>query len=261
MRFFKDGDEIWIEPWRAAAFPVLKDLCVDRSAFDRVIAAGGFITANCGSAPDANDIPIAKEAADRAMDAAACIGCGACVAACPNGAAQLFTSAKLQHLNLSLIRVRDWSPIKGLTALTHLELTHSDLKSAGVLSGMKQLKRLNLSESKDLKDISGLRMLTDMEQLRLDDCPVTSLDAVAGMDGLHVLSAAGTKVTNISPLSNLSDLRSVDLQRTGVMNFDPLLGSAKSLRYLGLPKGTESEQYQAITDENHKLKPEIAKRK
>jgi succinate dehydrogenase / fumarate reductase iron-sulfur subunit len=99
MRFFKDGDEIWIEPWRAAAFPVLKDLCVDRSAFDRVIASGGFITANCGSAPDANDIPIAKEAADRAMDAAACIGCGACVAACPNGSAMLFVAAKIAHLH------------------------------------------------------------------------------------------------------------------------------------------------------------------
>jgi succinate dehydrogenase / fumarate reductase, iron-sulfur subunit len=99
MRFFKTGDEIWIEPWRAAAFPVIKDLCVDRSAFDRVIAAGGFITANAGSAPDANDIPIAKEASDLAMDAAACIGCGACVAACPNGSAMLFVAAKLSHLH------------------------------------------------------------------------------------------------------------------------------------------------------------------
>ena len=99
MRFFKDGDEIWIEPWRAAAFPVLKDLCVDRSAFDRVMTAGGFITANVGSAPDANDIPVAKEAADGAMDAAACIGCGACVAACPNGSAMLFVAAKLAHLH------------------------------------------------------------------------------------------------------------------------------------------------------------------
>src|SRR5512140_1711734 len=97
MRFFKNGDEIWIEPWRASAFPVLKDLCVDRSAFDRVIAAGGFITANTGSAPDANDIPVAKEAADRAMDAAACIACGACVAACPNGSAMLFVAAKIAH--------------------------------------------------------------------------------------------------------------------------------------------------------------------
>jgi len=99
MRFFKDGDEIWIEPWRAHAFPVIKDLCVDRSAFDRVIARGGFITANCGSAPDANDVLVAKDRADRAMDAAACIGCGACVAACPNGSAMLFVAAKLAHLH------------------------------------------------------------------------------------------------------------------------------------------------------------------
>ena len=99
MRFFKDGDEIWIEPWRAGAFPVIKDLCVDRSAFDRVITAGGFITANVGSAPDANDLPVAKEAADAAMDAAACISCGACVAACPNGSAMLFVAAKLAHLH------------------------------------------------------------------------------------------------------------------------------------------------------------------
>ena len=99
MRWFRDGDEIWIEPWRAHAFPVIKDLCVDRSAFDRVIAAGGFVTANCGSAPDANDVLVPKDNAERAMDAAACIGCGACVAACPNGSAMLFVAAKLAHLH------------------------------------------------------------------------------------------------------------------------------------------------------------------
>jgi succinate dehydrogenase / fumarate reductase iron-sulfur subunit len=99
MRLFRDGDEIWIEPWRAHAFPVIKDLCVDRSAFDRVIAQGGFITANAGSAPDANDILVPKDHAERAMDAAACIGCGACVAACPNGSAMLFVAAKLAHLH------------------------------------------------------------------------------------------------------------------------------------------------------------------
>ena len=99
MRFFNDGDEIYIEPWRAGAFPVIKDLCVDRTAFDRVIAAGGFITANVGSAPDGNDIPVPKEIADRAFEAAACIGCGACVAACPNGSAMLFVAAKLAHLH------------------------------------------------------------------------------------------------------------------------------------------------------------------
>jgi succinate dehydrogenase / fumarate reductase iron-sulfur subunit len=100
MRVFNDGDELILEPWRAAGFPVVKDLVVDRSAFDQIIQAGGFITVSTGSAPDANLTPVPKETADIAMDAAACIGCGACVAACPNGAAQLFTSAKLMHLNV-----------------------------------------------------------------------------------------------------------------------------------------------------------------
>jgi succinate dehydrogenase / fumarate reductase iron-sulfur subunit len=100
MRKFTDGDEIFIEPWRARAFPVIKDLIVDRSAFDQIVEAGGYITAPTGAAPDANLTPVPKEVADAAMDAAACIGCGACVAACPNSAAQLFTSAKLSHLNL-----------------------------------------------------------------------------------------------------------------------------------------------------------------
>jgi succinate dehydrogenase / fumarate reductase iron-sulfur subunit len=100
MRKFADGEHIHIEPWRARAFPVLKDLIVDRTAFDRIVEAGGYITAPTGAAPDANLVPIPKEVADAAMDAAACIGCGACVAACPNSAAQLFTSAKLNHLNL-----------------------------------------------------------------------------------------------------------------------------------------------------------------
>ena len=99
MRLFKNNDEIYIEPWRAEAFPVIKDLCVDRSAFDRVVAAGGFITANVGSAPDANDVLVPKESADRAFEAAACIGCGACVAACPNGSAMLYVAAKLAHLH------------------------------------------------------------------------------------------------------------------------------------------------------------------
>ena len=100
MRFFDDGDTVTIEPWRAKAFPVLKDLIVDRSAFDRIIQAGGFISAGVGGAPDANAIPVPKPNADRAMDAATCIGCGACVAACPNASAMLFTSAKIGHLNL-----------------------------------------------------------------------------------------------------------------------------------------------------------------
>jgi succinate dehydrogenase / fumarate reductase iron-sulfur subunit len=100
MRHFKDGDVLYLEPWRAKAFPVIKDLVVDRRAFDRIIQAGGFITVNTGSAPEANLIPVPKPLADRAFDAAQCIGCGACVAQCPNGAAQLFTSAKVSHLNL-----------------------------------------------------------------------------------------------------------------------------------------------------------------
>jgi succinate dehydrogenase / fumarate reductase iron-sulfur subunit len=100
MRKFDDGDTVVVEPWRAAAFPVVRDLVVNRSALDRIIEAGGYITVNTGSAPEANLTPVPKDAADAAFDAAACIGCGACVAACPNGAAQLFTSAKISHLNL-----------------------------------------------------------------------------------------------------------------------------------------------------------------
>lgn len=100
MRHFRDGELITIEPWRARAFPVIRDLVVDRSAFDRIIQAGGFITAPTGSAPDGNAIQVAKDASDRAMDAAQCIGCGACVAACPNGSASLFTAAKITHLGL-----------------------------------------------------------------------------------------------------------------------------------------------------------------
>jgi succinate dehydrogenase / fumarate reductase iron-sulfur subunit len=100
MRSFKDGETLTIEPWRAETFPVVKDLVVDRSAFDRIIAAGGFITAPIGGAPDGNAIPIPKENADLAMDAAACIGCGACVAACPNASAMLFVSAKISQLAL-----------------------------------------------------------------------------------------------------------------------------------------------------------------
>ena len=100
MRHFNDGDEIWIEPWRARAFPIIKDLIVDRSPLDKIIQAGGFITVNTGSAPEANMIPIPKAVQDNAMDAAACIECGACVAQCPNGAAQLFTAAKVSHLGL-----------------------------------------------------------------------------------------------------------------------------------------------------------------
>jgi succinate dehydrogenase / fumarate reductase, iron-sulfur subunit len=100
MRHFKDGETVYIEPWRAEPFPVLKDLIVDRAAFDRIIEAGGYITAATGGAPEANGLPVPKGDADIAMDAAACIGCGACVAACPNGSAMLFTAAKVTHLNV-----------------------------------------------------------------------------------------------------------------------------------------------------------------
>ena len=98
MRKFKDGDTITIEPWRASAFPVIRDLVVDRTSFDRIIQAGGFISANTGGAPDGNAVPIPKPDADAAMDAAACIGCGACAASCPNGSAMLFVAAKVSHL-------------------------------------------------------------------------------------------------------------------------------------------------------------------
>lgn len=100
MREYKDGDEIVIEPWRSRAFPVLKDLVVDRSAFDKIISAGGFVSINTGNAPDANAIPVGKIVADEAMDAAQCIGCGACVAACDNGSAMLFVAAKVSQLAL-----------------------------------------------------------------------------------------------------------------------------------------------------------------
>src|SRR5438445_1229098 len=100
MRHFNDGDTISIEPWRARAFPVIKDLVTDRSAFDRIIQAGGFVSVNTGGAPDGNAIPVPKTAAELAMDAAACIGCGACVAVCKNASAMLFVAAKISHLNL-----------------------------------------------------------------------------------------------------------------------------------------------------------------
>jgi succinate dehydrogenase / fumarate reductase iron-sulfur subunit len=100
MRRFRDGEEVWIEPWRSRAFPVVEDLVVNRSAFDRIIAAGGYVSVDTGSAPEANSILVPRQDADGAMDAAACIGCGACVAACPNASASLFTAAKIAHLGL-----------------------------------------------------------------------------------------------------------------------------------------------------------------
>ncbi|MEY2406709.1 MAG: succinate dehydrogenase / fumarate reductase, iron-sulfur subunit, partial [Acidimicrobiaceae bacterium] len=115
MRKFNDGDVINVEPWRAAAFPVVKDLVVNRSAFDRIIESGGYITVSTGAAPEANITPVPKPVADAAFDAAACIGCGACVAACPNGAGQLFTAAKVSHLNLlPQGQAERWSRVEGM---------------------------------------------------------------------------------------------------------------------------------------------------
>jgi succinate dehydrogenase / fumarate reductase, iron-sulfur subunit len=117
MRFFNDGDTLVLEPWRAAAFPVLKDLAVDRSAFDRIIQAGGFISVDAGSAPEANALPVPKDDADRAFDAAECIGCGACVAACPNASAMLFTAAKVAHLGLLPHgQPERWRRVRGMVA-------------------------------------------------------------------------------------------------------------------------------------------------
>ncbi len=113
MRHFHDGETLRLEPWRAAAFPVIRDLCVDRGALDRIIAAGGYISIRTGSAPEANAILVPKTAADRAMEAAACIGCGACVAACPNASAALFTGAKVSHLGL-LPQGQPERPARGL---------------------------------------------------------------------------------------------------------------------------------------------------
>ncbi|NNG16375.1 MAG: succinate dehydrogenase/fumarate reductase iron-sulfur subunit [Gemmatimonadales bacterium] len=123
MRTFSDGDHIWIEPFRARAFPIVRDLIVDRSAFDRIIQTGGFIGVSTGSAPDANAIPIPKAVADRSMDAAACIGCGACVAACPNASAMLFTAAKISHLGL-LPQGRPERTKRALAMVQRMDLEH-----------------------------------------------------------------------------------------------------------------------------------------
>jgi succinate dehydrogenase / fumarate reductase iron-sulfur subunit len=117
MRHYQDGAELVLEPWRARAFPVLRDLVVDRTAFDRVVESGGFVSVNTGTAPDGNALPIPKADADVAMDAAQCIGCGACVAQCPNGAAQLFTAAKVAHLALlPQGQPERWSRVRAMVA-------------------------------------------------------------------------------------------------------------------------------------------------
>ncbi len=122
MRSFKDGETIYVEPWRAKAFPVVKDLVVDRSAFDRIIAKGGYVSVNTGQAQDANNIAVEKEKAEKAMDAAACIGCGACVAACPNSAAMLFVSAKISQLAL----LPQGDPERALRALNMVDQMDAD---------------------------------------------------------------------------------------------------------------------------------------
>jgi succinate dehydrogenase / fumarate reductase iron-sulfur subunit len=123
MRHFEDGAVITIEPWRAAPFPVIKDLVVDRSSFDRIIQAGGFISVPAGSAPDAHAVPVPKADADAAFDAATCIGCGACVAACPNGSASLFTGAKISHLGL-LPQGQPERFRRALSMVTQMDLEH-----------------------------------------------------------------------------------------------------------------------------------------
>jgi len=128
MRSFQDGDEIIIEPWRARAFPVIKDLVVNRGALDRVIQAGGYISVNTGGTPDGNAIPVSKTLSDEAMDAAACIGCGACVAACPNASASLFTGAKITHLG----RLPQGQPERGRRAVKMVE--QMDLEGFGSCS-------------------------------------------------------------------------------------------------------------------------------
>lgn len=122
MRSFSDGETITIEPWRAKAFPILRDLMVDRTAFDRIIAAGGFISVNTGAAPEAHAVPVPKPAADRAFEAAACIGCGACVAACPNAAGMLFMGAKVTHLGeLPQGQPERWSRVRDMVAMHDAE--------------------------------------------------------------------------------------------------------------------------------------------
>jgi len=171
MRSFKDGDTITIEPWRAKAFPVLRDLIVDRSAFDRIIASGGFVTAPTGSAQDANAILVAKDQSDRAMDAAACIGCGACVAACPNGSAMLFTSAKVSHLGL----LPQGQPERDRRVLA---MTHQmDLEAFG---GCTLFEECEAACPKEVSVENIARMNHDLLRATLRDRGHASIEAAAG---------------------------------------------------------------------------------
>ncbi len=170
MREYNDGDEIVIEPWRAAAFPVLRDLVVDRSAFDRIIASGGFISAATGSAPDGNAILVPKDSAELAMDAAACIGCGACVAACPNASAMLFTGAKVSHLAhlpqgqaerhrrvLAMVDQMDEEGFGGCTNFGECEAACPKQISIDVIAHMnRDYLRATLSDRSDIRGNAGV---------------------------------------------------------------------------------------------------------
>ncbi|MDO5699246.1 MAG: succinate dehydrogenase/fumarate reductase iron-sulfur subunit [Dermatophilus congolensis] len=157
MRSFRDGETITIEPWRAKAFPILRDLMVDRTAFDRIIAAGGFISVNTGAAPEAHSVPVPKPQADRAFEAAACIGCGACVAACPNAAGMLFMGAKVTHLNqLPQGQPERWMRVKAMVA-THDEAGFGGCTNIGECSaacpkdiGMDVISTLNADLRKSM---------------------------------------------------------------------------------------------------------------
>ena len=170
MRTFNDGDEVVVEPWRAKAFPVIKDLIVDRSGFDNIIESGGYISARTGSPPDGNAILVNKDTADTAFDAAACIGCGACVAACPNGSAMLFTAAKVSHLNrlpqgepertkrvLNMVKTMDEEGFGGCT--NHGECQESCPKSISISNinylNREYLKAMLLSKRDDSAEVKA----------------------------------------------------------------------------------------------------------
>jgi succinate dehydrogenase / fumarate reductase iron-sulfur subunit len=158
MRHFKDGETITIEPWRAKAFPVVKDLVVDRSAFDRIIQAGGFVSVNTGGTPDGNAIPVPKVDADLSMDAAACIGCGACVAACKNASAMLFVAAKVSHLNL----LPQGKPEKDLRAVGMVEQMDAEGFGSCTVTGSCEAvcpKEISLSFIAKLNRDYGLALL------------------------------------------------------------------------------------------------------
>lgn len=166
MRSFKDGDTIYVEPWRAQGFPPVKDLVVDRSAFDRIISKGGFTSVNTGQAQDANNIPVEKAKAEKAMDAAACIGCGACVAACPNGAAMLFVSAKISQLallpqgeperNLRALKMVKQMDEDGFGNCTNIGACEAECPKEIKLTNIARLNREFISASLFSEETAGL---------------------------------------------------------------------------------------------------------